>query len=196
MIRLSAVKRLRAEIHKSSQSAHQADGSSSLSYRRDAINIRPRQPRIRVWWLNRIHLDVNILTGTPFMVSNDVAVRPAKRYVILGDETTLYVWINKQIGRPSCHTSRTRAACPATSTTMWPGGFLEIELPSDIPSDSEYALESRIDAPNMCMSSSSAQYHFKCLRENPHYQLVEWTTHFQTQRAVQSDSPRPCTNWQ
>ena len=33
------------------------------------------------------YLDVDVLAGTPFMEANDVAVRPAKREVILGDGT-------------------------------------------------------------------------------------------------------------
>ena len=33
-------------------------------------------------------LDVDILAGTPFMSVNDIAVRPARRQVILGDGST------------------------------------------------------------------------------------------------------------
>ena len=33
------------------------------------------------------------------------------------------------------------------STTVWPGEFIEVDLPGDIPSDCDYALEPRIDSP-------------------------------------------------
>ncbi|CAB3990763.1 Hypothetical predicted protein [Paramuricea clavata] len=38
---------------------------------------------------------------------------------------------------------------PPTSTTVWPGEFVEIELPGDAPADTKYALEPRIDAPSV-----------------------------------------------
>ena len=34
------------------------------------------------------NLDVDILADTPFMSTNDVAIRPAKRQVTIGDNTT------------------------------------------------------------------------------------------------------------
>ena len=52
------------------------------------------------------NLDVEILAGTPFMESNDIAVRPAKRQVILGDGTT---YLYGSIGKPTdqtCHMMR------------------------------------------------------------------------------------------
>jgi hypothetical protein len=38
---------------------------------------------------------------------------------------------------------------PPSSTTVWPGEFVEIELPGYAPADTEYALEPRIDAPSV-----------------------------------------------
>ena len=40
------------------------------------------------------NLDVDILAGTSFMESNDIAVRPAKRQVMLGDGTT---YVHRQL---------------------------------------------------------------------------------------------------
>ena len=37
---------------------------------------------------------------------------------------------------------------PPTSTTVWPGEFLELGLYDNIPTDSEYALELKMDAPS------------------------------------------------
>ena len=34
----------------------------------------------------------------------------------------------------------------STTTTVWPGEFAEVELPGDIPSDADYALEPRADS--------------------------------------------------
>ena len=38
---------------------------------------------------------------------------------------------------------------PAPSKTVWPGEFLEVQLPDDAPPDSAYALEPRTDAPSL-----------------------------------------------
>ena len=38
---------------------------------------------------------------------------------------------------------------PIPSKTVWPGEFLEVQLPDDAPPDSEYALEPHTDAPSL-----------------------------------------------
>ena len=38
---------------------------------------------------------------------------------------------------------------PIPSKTVWPGEFLEVQLPDDAPPDSEYGLEPRTDAPSL-----------------------------------------------
>lgn len=83
------------------------------------------------------------------MEANDIAVRPAKRQMILGDGS-IY---NYGSQHPAAVSSAARRALvlrsPPTSTTVWPGEFVEVELPSEAPPDSEYALEPRTDAPSV-----------------------------------------------
>ena len=43
---------------------------------------------------------------------------------------------------------------PTPSKTVWPGEFLEVQLPDDAPVGLEYALEPRTDAPSLCVISS------------------------------------------
>ena len=89
MIRLSTAKRLGATIQASSQSAQQADGASPLrvigetrlAFTRGSHNFHFEGLVVE-------DSDVDILAGTPFMEWNDIAVRPAKRLVILGDNPT------------------------------------------------------------------------------------------------------------
>ena len=83
------------------------------------------------------------------MESNDIAVRRAKRQVILGDGT-IHNYGSQQPVSISPTACRAIVLCsPPTSTTVWPGEFLEVELPGDAPPDSVYALEPRTDAPSM-----------------------------------------------
>ena len=94
-------------------------------------------------------LDVEVLARTPFMEANDIAVRFAKREVLLGNGSTYTYGFQ---ARPSPPTTVRRAFvlhAPTPSKTLWPGEFLEVQLPDDAPPDSEYGLEPRTDAPSV-----------------------------------------------
>lgn len=149
MIRRSTAKHLGCPIISSAQSVQQADGSSQLqvigeirtTFTRDHTNFAFEGLVVE-------NLDVEVLAGTPFMETNDIAVRPAKREVLLGNGS-VYTYGSKS--PPNPHATARRAfvlRAPAPSQTVWPGEFMEARLPDDAPSDSEYALEPRIDAPS------------------------------------------------
>lgn len=149
MIRRSTAKHLGCPIISSAQSVQQADGSSQLqvigeirtTFTRDHTNFAFEGLVVE-------NLDVEVLAGTPFMETNDIAVRPAKREVLLGNGS-VYTYGSKS--PPNPHATARRAfvlRAPAPSQTVWPGEFMEVRLPDDAPSDSEYALEPRIDAPS------------------------------------------------
>ena len=146
MISLSAVKRFGVEIRKSSQSAHQADGSSplnvvgetKLTFTRDNVPLLFEGLVIE-------NLDVDILAGTPFMEHNDITIRPAKRHVILNNGSRyVYGSCDKASERHAVRTCSIIRA-PHRPTTVWPGEFLEVETPPDFPADSDYALEPKAD---------------------------------------------------
>ena len=75
------------------------------------------------------------------MDTNDIAVHPAKRQIILGDGTTYEYGI--AISTSSAHAIRRTQACvlraPPKSTTIWPGEFIELDCKD--PPDCELALE-------------------------------------------------------
>ena len=150
MIRHSVVKRLGLPLSPSSQSAHQADGSSPLQivgetrllFTRDDIDFTFEGLVVE-------NLDVDVLAGTPFMESNDVAVRPAKLQVILGNGTCYVYGSNnpQPVGTTARRAMVLRA--PAAPTVVCPGDFVEVTLPTTAPPDSDYALEPRTDAPSV-----------------------------------------------
>ena len=149
MIRLSAVQRLGAEIRHSSQSAHQADGSSPFKVLGETrLSLTRGSHSFQFEGLVVENLDVDVLAGTPFMETNDITIRPAKRQVILGDGT---IFTYGSVNPPPTHNAVRRAQvlrAPSSSTTVWPGDFIEIVLPEDSLPDAEYALEPRFDATN------------------------------------------------
>lgn len=90
MIRLSAVRRFGAEAQCSSQSANQADGSSPLNVVGETrLTFHSDSHAFQFEGLVVENLDVDILADTPFMSTNDVAIRSAKRQDTIGDNTTL-----------------------------------------------------------------------------------------------------------
>ena len=91
------------------------------------------------------------------MSFNDIAVRPARRQVILGDGSTFTYG-----SAPVPHNNTVRRATvlrvPSSPTTIWPGEFLEINLPPDLPADSDYIVEQRLDCPSIRKCSTSEMW--------------------------------------
>ena len=146
MIRLSAAKMLGVKIEKSSQFAHQADGLSPLKVVGETKLIVVRDKRDFVFeGLVVEQLDVDILAGIPFMEINDITVRPAKHQVILGDGTTYAYGSCKD--KTTQHTVRRTHViyAPSISSTVWPGEYIEVNLPDDmIGIEDDFAIEPRL----------------------------------------------------
>ena len=147
MILSSTVKRLGAYITTSSQSAHQADGHSPLEVVGEThITLTRDSQQLHFEGLVVENLDVEVLAGTPFMEFNVIAVRLARRAVII--RGNMYQYGSSETKPP--HTAVRRAVvlrAPSTSITIWPGEFLEVALPDDVSADNDYALEPRTDQP-------------------------------------------------
>ena len=147
MMRASLARHIGAKVTKSSQTALQADGRTPL-----AVVGETRLPLIRhgrPLTLEAVvvkDLDVDILAGTPFMTSNDIAVRPAKREIIIaGCEVASYGCSQSpqtHYAVRACHLLR----APNTNTTVWPGEFLEIDTPSELLKDASLDIEPRMDS--------------------------------------------------
>ena len=80
------------------------------------------------------NLDVDALGGTPFMVQNDLTIRPAKHIIILRDQSVIYYGCGRNGSPPDQHSIRhvRRAHILRASTsnaTVWPGEFIEVNVP-------------------------------------------------------------------
>ena len=86
---LTEFKKLGAKVTKSSQLAHQADGSSPLqilgetrlTFSRDGHELFFEGLVVK-------NLDKDILAGIPFMQKNDISIRPAKYQIRIGNDST------------------------------------------------------------------------------------------------------------
>ena len=76
-------------------------------------------------------------------------MRPANREVLLGNGSN-YTYGSKAPPSPLPTIRRAFVLhAPTPSKTVWPGEFLEVQLPEDDHPDSEFSLEPRTDAPNL-----------------------------------------------
>ena len=167
MIRQSTAVRLECDIKKSSQSAHKADGSSPLTIIGETfICLTRKNNKFSFTGLVVQNLDVELLAGTPFMEINDVAIRPAKRIISLADGTTYtYGTTDNALNRHAIRRTHVLRA-PSTNTAVWPGEFVEVNMPADLfIADSTFALELRFDSNDttssyeMMMHAATVAYH-------------------------------------
>ena len=146
MIGESFVKQIGVPVVKSSQTALQADGVSPLEVVGEIRILLSREGQeFLLEALVVADMDVEVLAGVPFMFTNDISVRPAKYEVILKDGTLYRYGSSTKVGphvvwRAQIHVLR----APSKRTTVWPGEFVELEIPADVE-DSILALEPRTD---------------------------------------------------
>ena len=143
MIRESVAHQLGINITKSSHQALQADGQSPLAIKGETrLQVSRGKHVFNIEALIVENLDVDILAGVPFMDSNDVGIRPAKRQVILKDGSIVNYDHSAQssIRRTTAHILRA-----TVKTTILPGEFLEVPLPFG-PDDSLIAVEPHISS--------------------------------------------------
>ena len=134
MIRHTVIQRLGCQVTPSPQSIHQADGSSPLHVVGETRFPFTRGGHTFIFkGLVVENLDADVLAGTPFMESNDIAVCPAKRQVILGDGTIHNYGFQQPVSISPTARCAIVLRSPPTSTTLWPGEFLEVKLPGDAP---------------------------------------------------------------
>ena len=148
MLKHSTALALGIKVMPTRQGAHQADGDTPLNtvgeasatFHRDGMDFHFEG-------LVVTKLYVDILAGNPFLEDNDISVRPAKRLITFRDGSTVtYGGTSK----PGKHQVRLTGTCllrsPPTRTTVWPGSFLELDVPYPVASEGQYvAVEPRID---------------------------------------------------
>ena len=143
MIRYSVALHMNLPITKSTQLALQADGQSPLIIKGETrITVTRNKHSFFLEALVVGNIDVDVLAGVPFMDTNDISIRPAKQEIKLGDGTIYHYGIVQQSG-PRIMRQALILRSPVT-TTLWPGDFIELDVPSDIPLDNPVALEPRI----------------------------------------------------
>ena len=149
MIRETVGKSSGAKICKSSQLARQVSGLTTLKVIGETHLVLSRGgTNLHLDALVVEDLDVEVLTGTPFLVSNDISIRPAKSQITIG-ETVIHYTVTTIPTAPGVTRTVRRARAyvlraPASSTTVWPGDYMELSIPS-VLDDIVVAVEPRND---------------------------------------------------
>ena len=159
MIRESSARLFGFPITPASQMARQAEGVTPMdvtgevhctltrgdkSFELDALVVR--------------QLDVDILAGNPFMVRNDIAVRPAHRKIIIGGSDVVhYGMTSRHIPQPTARRTQVfLLRCPER-TVVFPGDYIQLDTPIESDPDAVWALEPRLDSPsNLHLKPASA----------------------------------------
>ena len=133
MIKSSLARSIGAPIMKSSQQALQADGLTPLAVVGETRLILSRADnQLTLDALVVDDLDVDVLAGTPFLIANDISVRPAKCQVRIQDSEVVHyehksdpTTASHAVRRAQCYTLR----APPSTTVLWPGDYVELDAP-------------------------------------------------------------------
>ena len=146
MISLTVVKRMKIPISPASQMARQADGVTPLSVKGEVhCNLTRGKHTFRLDALVIDQLGDDVLAGTTFMDENDIAVRPAKRMIVIkGSDTIFYGPSSKA---PTARRAQSYLLRAPVKTVLLPGDYLEMKTPNDLEPDDIWALHPRYDSP-------------------------------------------------
>ena len=148
MIKLSTANKIGEVIHKTKQTALQADGIAPLKVTGEVHLLLSRNSHTLHLDASVVSdLDVDVLSRTLFMVTNDIAIRLAKQQITIKGTNVTYYNLKSSCLRHH-HVRRTQAhllRAPAVSSFIWPGEYLEIPIPNDLEPDTSLALEPRPD---------------------------------------------------
>ena len=151
MIKSSVARSIGAPISQSSQQALQADGMTPLAVAGETHLILSRADKqLALDALIVDDLDVDILAGTPFLIANDITVRPAKCQVRIQDSEIIHYEPTNDTTTGSHAVRRAQIftlLAPSSATVVWPGEYLELDIPPDLGDYRLLALQPSTDTP-------------------------------------------------
>lgn len=148
MIKTSVAKQVGATIQMTKQTALQADGITPLTVVGEVhLKLSRNHLNLQLDALVVDDLDVDVLAGTPFMVINDISLRPSQQQItIKGSDVTYY---GTTVPDPTeNHVRRTQAQvlrAPSSPIVVWPGDYIELDIPNEVDPDTTLAIEPRPD---------------------------------------------------
>ncbi|PFX17939.1 hypothetical protein AWC38_SpisGene17717 [Stylophora pistillata] len=148
MIRASSAKQYGFLITPASQMARRADGVTPV----DVIgkvhySLTRGQLTFELEALVVRQLEVDILAGNPFIVRNDIGVRPAKRQIkIGGTEIISYSSPSRHTRQSNVRHAQSYLLRNPNRTVILPGEYVQFSTPPDSDSHTLWALDPRLDS--------------------------------------------------
>jgi len=144
MVRHSFARRINMPIIPTTQAARQADGKTPLIVRGEVhCEVTRGATVFRIDGLVVDELDVDVLAGTSFMKTNDIATRPAKNQIVIRGRDIVHYGSQAHSDVTARRVQAFLCRSPPRHTVLMPGDFIEFATPN-VP-DSMWALEPRID---------------------------------------------------
>ena len=143
-------RRVGIPIKPTAHSASQADGKSMLVPVGECYDVQLTRGPFTFDFDGIVIKDLcsDVIVGEPFLEKHDIAVRSAKKQIIIkgGKEIVYYDRaspVNSSVNRRVCaHLCR----APSTKTTVFPGEFMTIDAPDDFEDNDTVILEPRGDS--------------------------------------------------
>ena len=146
MVKGSFARLIGLPVSAASQMARQADGVTPLNVVGEVhcyVTRKGKQFALDALVVER--LDVEVLAGSPFMVTNDIATRPARQQIVIDGSEIVY-YGSQSAREPTIRRTQSfllRNAGPRQ--VVLPGEFIELSTPEHVDPDCAWALEPRVD---------------------------------------------------
>ena len=153
MIKSSLARSIGTPITKSSQQALQVDGLTPLAVVGETRLILSRADKhLALDPLVVDELDVDVLAGRPFLIANDISVRPAKCQVCIQYSEVIHYEHRSDPSTASHMHAVRHAQCstlstPSSTTGPLPGDYIELDVPPNLGEDHVLALQPITDTP-------------------------------------------------
>ena len=136
MIKASVARSIATPLVITSQQDLQADGVTPLVFVGEThLTLSRAGKHLTLYALVVEDLDVDVLAGTLFMITNDISVRPAKGQVLIQGSEILAYHPESSAGSQAHAIGRTQSyvlRSSAPTTVVLPGEYLELDLPPNI----------------------------------------------------------------
>ena len=185
MMRASVATHIGAVIQKTKQTACQADGITPLTVVGEVhITLQRDIHELHLEALVVKELDVDVLAGIPFLVANDISIRPAQHQVSIQGAIVTYATNASQVAHNSIRRTQAQVLRAPLSTVVWPGDYIEVQLPIDMEPNGVFSIEARPDCTKSPMLwphphiTEAVAGHVRILNDTKHPQRLGRHQHF------------------
>ena len=146
-------RRLNCKVLQTRATARQADGTSRLKIVGEVHTVFERYPhKFAFNGLVVQDLKDDVVAGIPFLNSNDIYVRPAKKTIYIGDKEVIKYDPARRMAVPNNRNVSVILRVPQ-QTALLPGETVSFCLPSELEGEHHVAIEPRLISPSLSQNN-------------------------------------------